>query len=132
VPWILSGNTFVSRIWFPRHWRPYGKTYPYYDEVPLRLVAPLGLLTIVGICLWARSLYVIVMPMTCFLALFYLLLDENRRILPVSGLLFSFACLAVWSLYGRFVRGRRMPEQRRLLLRSDADQAFVSATTARQ
>jgi hypothetical protein len=117
---ILAGNTFVNRIWFPRVWHPLGEHNPYYDEIPLQYSVPLSLLSIIGICLWYRRLYVIAMPMICFLSLFYLLLNENRRILPVSGVLFTFACLAAWSIYSRVVRKRTLEAQRRLLLRAES------------
>jgi len=114
---ILIGNTFANRVWFPRLWLPAGEHNPYYDLLPLRFSISLSLLSIIGICLWYRRLYVVTMSMTCFLSLFYLLLDENRRLLPVSGFLFTFACLAAWSIYSRVVRKRNLTVQRQLLLR---------------
>ncbi len=72
----------------------------YYGRAIDRRVASwVAMLAIVGIVLWYRRLYPILMPLTTFVCCFFLFSSEDRRLIPVAPFLLMFSCLAIWTCF---------------------------------
>lgn len=101
LPFFLA-RSLANTIWHP--WNAGTPEWPDLTVIRLRYARVLRALTLLGLCIWFRRTYPITIGLAGFFAISPLLMSEQRRIFPVGGVLFMYACLAVWSLCGHLVR----------------------------
>lgn len=69
-----------------------------------------GYLAIPGIFLYFRKIYPILLMFIYFMALYYFIGNEPRRMLPIHPFIFMFSCLAIYHLYLKFFKKLANPE----------------------